>query len=201
MVIEGELYPAVTSSGEEIPELLSWIEEGEPHCILHIDWAVCMKNAQWVIVLSNDTDMFALLTYYMPYFKSVGVKEMWQQYGVGDNRRRLPIHQVLTVLGEVRCKAILKAHILTEEDCPGNIGTKHAATHFSREQYLINFGESSELSDGDSALAEEFLVKLLMSSVTSSVVKGHIHRGAFLVYRSIHLLNQEPEELDPHEHG
>ena len=118
-----------------------------------------MKNAQWVIVLSNDTDMFALLTYYMPYFKSVGVKEMWQQYGVGDNRRRLPIHQVLTVLGEVRCKAILKVHILTEEDCPGKIGTKHAATHFSREQYLINFGESSELSDGVSALAKEFLVK------------------------------------------
>ena len=229
MVIEGELYPAVTSSGEEIPELLSWIEEGEPHCIPHIDWAVHVKKAQRVIVLSNDADMFALLIYYMPYFKSVGVKEVWQQYGVGDNRRMLPIHQVLTVLGEVKCKAILKAHILTGEDCLSKIGTKHAAIHFSPEKYLINFGESSELSDRDFALAEEFLVKgyagvrsatqcktfdeLRLEKYiggksgidtlppTSSVVKGHIHRGALLLYRLIHLLDQGTKELDPHEHG
>ena len=141
----------------------------------------------------------------------------------------LPIHQVLTVLGEVKCKAILKAHILTGEDCLSKIGTKHAAIHFSPEKYLINFGESSELSDGNFALAEEFLVKgcagvrsttqcktfdeLRLEKYiggnsgidalppTSSVVKGHIHRGALLVYRSIHLLDRDMKELDPHEHG
>ena len=64
------------------------------------------------------------------------------QYGVDDNRRMLPIHQVLSVLGELRCKALLKAHILTGEDCISKIGTKHAAIHLNPEQYLLNFGET-----------------------------------------------------------
>ena len=32
-------------------------------------------------------------------------------------------------------------------------------------------------------------------------MKGHLHRGALLVYRAIHLLDRDPEELDPHEYG
>ena len=71
----------------------------------------------------------------------------------------LPIHQVLSRLGEVKCKTILEAHILTGEDCMSKIGTKHAAIHLNPEQYLTNFGENSEPSDTDMALAEEFLVK------------------------------------------
>ena len=94
MMIDGELYPAVTSTGQEIPALLNCIEEGEQHCIPHIVWAIRVKNAERVIVLSNDTDMFVLLTHYMEYFSSIGVKEVWQQYGVGDNRQMLPFHQV-----------------------------------------------------------------------------------------------------------
>ena len=38
------------------------------------------------------------------------------------------------------------------------VGTKHSAVHFNPEQYL-NFGEESELSAGDAAMAEEYLVK------------------------------------------
>ena len=78
MVIDGEVYPAIRSSGEEIPELSRIIEEGEPQCIPHIDWTIRIKKAERVVVLSNDADMIALLTYYMPYFKSLGVKEVWQ---------------------------------------------------------------------------------------------------------------------------
>ena len=66
----------------------------------------------------------------------------------------LPIHQFLQSLGEVKSKTLLKAHILTGEDCMSKVGTKHAAIHFKREQYLINFGEEPELSPRDVALAE-----------------------------------------------
>ena len=40
------------------------------------------------------------------------------------------------------------------------VGTKHAVLHFTPEQYLLNFGEDSELSDADAALAEEYLLKV-----------------------------------------
>ena len=144
---------------------------------------------------------------------TLGAKEVWQQYGVGDNRQMLPIHQVLQSLGEVKSKTLLKAHILTGEDCMSKVGTKHAAIHFKPEQYLINFGEEPELSPRDVALAEEYLVKTYSGvksktqsktfdelslekyiggkyigwnsgidalPPTSSVMKGHIHRGALL---------------------
>ncbi|CAM4574588.1 unnamed protein product [Leuciscus chuanchicus] len=32
-------------------------------------------------MVSNDTDTFALLLHYSPYFKELGMKEIWQQYG------------------------------------------------------------------------------------------------------------------------
>ena len=165
----------------------------------------------------------------MEYFRSLGAKEVWQQYGVGDNRQMLPIHQVLQSLGEVKSKTLLNAHILTGEDCMSKVGTKHAAIHFKPEQYLINFGEEPELSPRDVGLAEEFLVKTYSGvksktqsktfdelrlekyiggnsgidalPLTSSVMKGHIHRSVLLVYRAIHLLDRDPEELDPHEYG
>ena len=66
-MIDGEVLPALYN-GVEIPELLSWIEEGEAHCIPHIEWAIKSKQAGRIVVLSNDSDMFALLTHFKPYF-------------------------------------------------------------------------------------------------------------------------------------
>ena len=108
------------------------------------------------------------------------------------------------------------------------IGTKHAALHFAPVEYLTHFGERSELSEQDIALAEEYLVKVWAGArsttkcktfdaltlekykggtgidslpPTSSVIRGHIHRGALLIYRVCHLLDRDPEELDPNEYG
>ena len=91
MVVNGELLPALCN-GNEISELNSWIEEGEMHSLPHIDWAIRYKNAKRIIVLSNDTDEFAYLCHYMPHFFSLGVKEVWLQFGSGEHKRMLPIH-------------------------------------------------------------------------------------------------------------
>ena len=60
MVVNGELLPALCN-GNEIPELNSWIEEGEMHSLPHIDWAIRYKNAKKILLLANDTDEFAYL--------------------------------------------------------------------------------------------------------------------------------------------
>ena len=110
MLIKGEVLPAL-HDGVEIPELLSWVEEGEAHCIPHIEWAIRSKQVKRIIVMSNDTDMFALLVHFMSYFSSIGVSEVWQQYGTGEHRRILPIHQVPIILGVSKSKALIKAHM------------------------------------------------------------------------------------------
>ena len=112
------------------------------------------------------------------------------------------------------------------------VGTKHAAMASDPVQYLTNFGDADIFTEQGAALAEKYLVRgwagarssttavtfddLRVENYTcanagidalpptSSVIRGHIKRGAFLVHRACHLLAtaKEPEErLAPLEHG
>ena len=63
--------------------------------MLHVEWAVRVKQNQGVM-LSNDSDTFALLLYYAPYLETLGLKEIWRQYGTGEMRRMLPLHQTVS---------------------------------------------------------------------------------------------------------
>ena len=121
---------------------------------------------------------------------------------------------------------------MTEDDCMSKVGTKHAAMVSDPVRFLTNFGEEDTLSEQDKTLAEKYLVRVwagvrsatkantfdelrfeayTSASVgidsfppTSSIINGHIHRGAFLVYKACHLLatdNENVPRLEPSEHG
>ena len=210
VVSDDEVLPAKAAGGEEIPDLLNWIEEADARLVVHVEWAVRVKQCKRVVVVSNDTDTFALLLYYTPHLQALGMKEIWQQYGTGEKRRMLPLHQAVSNLGAPLAKTVIKAHILTGDDCMSKVGTKHAALASDPVQYLTNFGEADTLSDQDTALAEKYLVRVwagVRSNTTaetfddlrvenynsaragidalpptSSVIRGHIQRGAFLVH-------------------
>ena len=111
-------------------------------------------------VLSNDTDTFVLLLWYTLYFLSCGDNEIWLHYGIEDNERMLPIHEISTTMGPAQSKVMIKAHILTGEDIKSKVGTKHAAKVFDPARYLTNFGETPNLSEEDIRLAKEYLVKV-----------------------------------------
>ena len=125
--------------GAEIPKLLNWTEEADSRLVLHVEWAVRVKQCQRVVVLSNDTDTFALLLHYAPHLQTQGLKELWQQYGTGERRRILPLHQAVSQLGAPLANTVIKAHILTGDDCMSKVGTKHAAMTCDPVQYLTNF--------------------------------------------------------------
>ena len=156
------MLPAKANGGAEIPELLNWTEEADSRLVLHVEWAVRVKQCQRlrVVVLSNDTDTFALLLHYAPYLQTQGLKELWQQYGTGEKRHMLPLQQAVSQLGAPVVKTVIKAHILTGDDCMGKVGTKHAAMTCDPVQYLTNFGETDTLSDQDVLLADMYLVRV-----------------------------------------
>ena len=112
------------------------------------------------------------------------------------------------------------------------VGTKHAAMASDPVEYLTNFGNADTLTEQDIALAEKYLVRVWAGArssttadtfdelkvenysssragidslpPTSSVIRGHIKRGAFLVHRACHLLDTAKEQearLAPIEHG
>lgn len=157
---------------------------------------------------------------------------MWQQYGTGEKRRMLPLHQAVSQLGSSLAKAVIKAHILTGDDCMSKVGSKHAAISCDPVQYLTNFGETDMLLEQDAVLAEKYLVRVFAGArstttcetfdqlrvesyisarvgiddlpPTSSEIRGHIQRGAFLVHKACHLLSivdEQEDRLQPLQHG
>ncbi|KAH3719892.1 hypothetical protein DPMN_062776 [Dreissena polymorpha] len=118
---------------------------------------------------------------------------------------------------------MIKAHILTGDDCMSKVGTKNAAVTTDPIQFLMNFGETDTLSEEDETLAEKYQVRLWTGArstttvetfdhprlehytsasagldclpPTSSVIKGHIRRGAFLIHRACkQLINSDGPE-------
>ena len=113
--------------------------------------AVRVKQYQRVVLLSNDTDSFALLVHYAQYLQALGVKDIWQQYGTGENRHMLPLHQTVSQFRAPFAKTVIRGHILTGDDYMRKVGTTHAACN--PVQYLTKFGETDTLSDQDVVLA------------------------------------------------
>ncbi|KAH3892304.1 hypothetical protein DPMN_016419 [Dreissena polymorpha] len=72
----------------------------------------------------------------------------------------LPLHQGISRLSTLLAKTIIKAHILTGDDCMSKVGTKHAAVTTDSVQFFMNFGETDTLSEQDETLAEKYLVRL-----------------------------------------
>ena len=67
VVSDNEALPAIKFGNEDIPELLNWIEEADARVVAHVEWAARIKQCQRVVVMSNDTDSFALLLHFTPY--------------------------------------------------------------------------------------------------------------------------------------
>ena len=215
------------TGGKDIPELLSWIEEADARLIVHVKWAIHVNKCERIIIVSNDIDTFALLLHYTPYFQTLGAKEIWQEYGTGKKKRKLPLHQVVSVLDVSLAKTVIKAHILSGDDCMSKVGSKHDPV-----KYLSNFGEESILTEQDISCAEKYLVRVWAGvrskttaetfdelrfenyiggatgidslPPTSSVIRGHIHHGAFLIYKACNLLNISNAHImdaEPLNHG
>ena len=79
------MLPPKTNSGAGIPEFLNWTGEEDSRIVLYVEGAVRVEKYQRVVLLSNDTDSFALLVHYAQYLQTMGVKDIWQQYGTGKS--------------------------------------------------------------------------------------------------------------------
>ena len=107
-----------------VPELYSKIEEADQRLIPHIHYSVS-QGAKRSAVISNNTDVFALLIHYLPDFLCLGLQELWIMFGVGDKTRFLPLHLLLYKIGVPKCKVIYKAHISNGSDSTSKIDSKN----------------------------------------------------------------------------
>ena len=87
--------------------------KADDQIILHVNYSIKHHKIKRHVVLSNDTDSFALLLRYTLYFLSSGATEIWLNFGIGEYERMIPMHEVSTILGPAKSLSMIKAHIIT----------------------------------------------------------------------------------------
>ena len=120
------------------------LEEADMRILPHMYHGI-LHGYKQIIVTSNDSDVFALILFYMPRFLLDGLVELWLKFRTGTNTRFLLMHILCEKLGHEMCSVLLKAHILTGCDVTSKIGTKNGALKADPQRYLRDFRETEEL--------------------------------------------------------
>ena len=99
-------------------------EEADTRILLHI------KNQSEaghdvLKIQTVDTDVAIIAT---SIFKLLDVKELWMDFGVGKNKKLLPIHQYASRLEEQKCKALLFWYAFTACDTVSSFAGKGTST-------------------------------------------------------------------------
>ena len=162
------IYSSDTESCSYIHDLELNYEEADWRLIPHLDWNIkIFPYIKCGIVVSNDTDVLVLLTYYFKHFNAEGLEQLWLEIGTGTNKVLLPVHILYRKLGEKLCRNLLKAHIGT--GCCNyfsKIGTKKSALAARPEDHLDGFGVKGFLDEHQFNVAEKYLVKAYNNNAT-----------------------------------
>ena len=87
-------------------------QEADSRIVLHTACAA-KKDFRQFLVLSNDTDVVMYNLAYFHVYKTMNVNKIWVKFGILENQRHIPVHQLAEILGTEKSRALFKAHILT----------------------------------------------------------------------------------------
>ena len=124
-----------------------------------------------MLVFSNDADSVCYAPRYYCDLENAGLRELRIPYG--KPRNWIPIHKIRLRIGNAIARTVIKAHILTSNDHISNIGTKHAALHYSPDVCKSTFGETAVLSETGIQAVEEYLVKCYIYNTIYSFINNN----------------------------
>ena len=67
------------------------IAEADLRIIPHIKDSIKLIYKR-LVLLSNDTDVLITVFHCMEYFTSIGLNELWMQFGTGKYKRLIPVY-------------------------------------------------------------------------------------------------------------
>ena len=98
------------------------IEEADVRLVSHAIHAT-QTGAKRLVILSGDTDVMVLATYFNTDLKTNGLSELWMRAGVGDSIRYIPLPLIFKRKPEL-CSVLPALHILTGCYTTSKVGTK-----------------------------------------------------------------------------
>ena len=103
------------------PSLDSSLEEADvriiPHCLDSL-----RSGLKRLLILSNDTDVLVIATYFLECFKSNGLIELWFRAGKGQQTRYIPLHVLADNLGQSMCEVLPAVRALPGAMSPVSLG-------------------------------------------------------------------------------
>lgn len=82
------------------------MEEADGRVILHIQDMAC-SGWKTVMLCTSDTDVVILALSYFQMFNSLGLTELWIQFGAGKNLKYIPIHSLCLKLKQQTTDGLL----------------------------------------------------------------------------------------------
>jgi len=140
-------YPSLDYSLEEADVRII------PHCLDSV-----RSGLKRLFILSNDTDVLVIATYFLHCFKSNGLIELWLRAGKGQQTRYIPLHVLAKNLGQPMCDVLPAVHTLTGCDVTSKLGIKSAGIKADPSMYLKDFGKLEGDVPETLCNAEKYLV-------------------------------------------
>ena len=95
-------------------------EEADTRLILH-SFNASQNASKSIAIRTVDTDVVVLA---ISFFKDLLVDELWIHFGVGKNVRLIPAHELSSILGPDKCKALPVFHSFTGCDTVSSFSGK-----------------------------------------------------------------------------
>ena len=117
---------SVISSDQNVPNDLAPCnhEEGDYRSVLHA-FHMSKKQLRNVMISTVDTDVVVIA---VSSFKRMALNELWIEFGTGENRRYIPIHEIVSSLGPHISASLLFFHSFTGCDQVSYFATRGKKT-------------------------------------------------------------------------
>ena len=107
----------VSNKEDEVKHMMEdmtdcFYKEADIRIFVHVVNAVKHSCITRATILANDIDIVVIAVAAFPVLKRSGLDHLWVAYGVGKNRRWLPVHSLVSKLGEKAC-GLLFFHAVT----------------------------------------------------------------------------------------
>ena len=137
-------------------------EEADTRVFLNVQ-DISRQDIRSIKIRTTDTDVVVIA---IALFSRLNLKELWIEFGTGNNKRFYSVHLICNNLGSEKCKALLFFHAFTGCDqvshfsmCKKKIGWKTWKSFPEVTDKFINLGDlpSTESADLAFPIIEHFI--------------------------------------------
>ena len=154
------------------------IEEADERIFLHVKHIAQEYHKILIKTVDSDVVVIALSVFH----RVLGISELWIEFGTGRNIRYIPIHQVASDIGLVKCQALLFFHAFSGCDTTSGFAGKGKKSFYEAWRKvpeitplfckLSQINSADDITEDEYRLIEKFVVVLYSRTCNAETVNA-----------------------------